>query len=410
MSGGRLPCTGGVTHLPLPTGRLPVGFVDIFTKEAEQRLPLLFRLYYPSTASYTADTTRWPTWFPDSRYAEGYVRYKYASHVYLLPVLGKMFSWFSGNLKYPAMEGAKPSSERLPVVVFSHGLAACRTTYSCLCTDLASQGYYVAALEHGDGSACLRVNADSATGEADWQWQELLPPGTPETEIRRRQVHFRSREVSECLDILESLNTGTTEGGEVFIKTSAPGDVGGDSPVGLPEFKDKLDLVPGATVAGHSFGGATTILALAKDTRFRGGIALDSWMFPVRQEEDIKVGADQRLLFINCEKFQTPRNLETMRRYERREDRLLPLTSNVLTIRRASHYAPSDIPLILENSWLARTFITSKDESGLAAHRSVLLNSELVSAWMLHYLRGESVTLAAAYEKHAHALQTGIDS
>jgi hypothetical protein len=37
------------------------------------------------------------------------------------------------------------------------------------------------------------VNAASATGEADWQWQEILAAGTPETEIRKRQVNFRSR-------------------------------------------------------------------------------------------------------------------------------------------------------------------------------------------------------------------------
>ncbi len=36
------------------------------------------------------------------------------------------------------------------------------------------------------------------------------------------------------------------------------------SGVSLSEFKDKLDLEAGATVAGHSFGGATTVLSLAK--------------------------------------------------------------------------------------------------------------------------------------------------
>jgi hypothetical protein len=46
----------------------------------------------------------------------------------------------------------------------------------------------------------------------------------------------------------------------------------------------------------------------------------------------VEVGAEQRLLFLNCEKFQTGRNLETMRRYER-TDLHHPLASNVLTIR-----------------------------------------------------------------------------
>jgi hypothetical protein len=55
-------------------------------------------------------------------------------------------------------------------------------------------------------------------------------------------------------------------------------------------------------------------------------------MFPLRQEQ-LELSADQRLLFINCEKFQTARNLETMRLYERTNLSVASLTSNVLTIR-----------------------------------------------------------------------------
>lgn len=49
---------------------------------------------------------------------------------------------------------------------------------------------------------------------------------------------------------------------------------------------------------GHSFGGATTLLTLAKDTRFKMGLVLDGWLFPIRDEE-LAADVKQPVLFIN---------------------------------------------------------------------------------------------------------------
>ena len=45
----------------------------------------------------------------------------------------------------------------LPVIMFSHGVAGMRTTYSAICCDLASHGYLVAAIEHRFVPVCVCV-------------------------------------------------------------------------------------------------------------------------------------------------------------------------------------------------------------------------------------------------------------
>lgn len=60
------------------------------------------------------------------------------------------FRWLAGSLKLRAAENVPlhTPKQQLPVIVFSHGLAGIRTTYSTICTDLASHGFIVAAIEH----------------------------------------------------------------------------------------------------------------------------------------------------------------------------------------------------------------------------------------------------------------------
>lgn len=46
----------------------------------------------------------------------------------------------------------KPTDKPYPLLIFSHGLAGTRHTYSQYCAALASEGYVVLAVEHRDGS------------------------------------------------------------------------------------------------------------------------------------------------------------------------------------------------------------------------------------------------------------------
>ena len=64
------------------------------------------------------------------------------------------------------MQGAAlaQTGRPFPVILFSHGLAGTRNTYSLFCSELASRGYVVLALEHacGTASTCHLAGSGSA--------------------------------------------------------------------------------------------------------------------------------------------------------------------------------------------------------------------------------------------------------
>lgn len=87
----------------------------------------------------------------------------------------------------------------------------------------------------------------------------------------------------------------------------------------LRDFVGKIDT-DNITMAGHSFGGATALLALSKRTEFKQGILLDPWMFPVKGEE-LPEKVKQPLLFINTQTFHVVPNANAMHKYIEGENR-----------------------------------------------------------------------------------------
>ena len=78
---------------------------------------------------------------------------------------------------------------------------------------------------------------------------------------RNRQVRERVREAQQCLDLLEKMNTGKLEKESVLV------DGGEDSTSLLKQLEGSLAMEK-ACIIGHSFGGATTVMALAQDSRW----------------------------------------------------------------------------------------------------------------------------------------------
>lgn len=263
----------------------------------------------------------------------------------------------------------------------------------------------MAALEHGDGSACLRMVKRGK--EADTEWK-LIEPGAAEYSYEKRntQVKYRAEEMSHVLDILEQMNQGNFTNS--WMHSLSP-DVEEDF---KKKFVNTVDFSK-VTVGGHSFGGATTVLALANDSRYKGGVALDTWLFPLREEKllfnDKKPSS--RLLFVNCEKFQEPPNLRTMKAYEGPPG-LDSVPSNVVTLRGATHQSSSDLNVLMEGSSAGSLYRMmgggGADQAGLSHSQYLILNSDLFVSWVEKCLTNETSHFVETIKDNRESLEFGI--
>ncbi|WAR17931.1 PAFA2-like protein [Mya arenaria] len=293
-------------HLPPGSGPHSVGCLDIMEDNCEEGT--FFRIFYPTEKT-------------DIFYGHGYAKFLRCNprDVYI-PVL-----W-----QAPVLAGDR----KFPLVVFSHGLGGNRTAYSTYCTELASQGFVVAALEHKDGSASMTYHlktdhhgrdSTSRHGKSSMprshsckeEWQSFehvdnMGINWDDYHYRNRQLMHRAGECSRVLDMLTSINAGQS---------------------------GRLDL-DRASVIGHSFGATTVAAALAEDTRFRLGIMLDAWMHPANQELCEKI--TQPVLLMQFEKFQWEENARQLLwlKSEKAERRFI-------TLRGACHQAVSDFQFLV---------------------------------------------------------------
>ena len=363
----------GKRHLPLPKGPHSVGFVDIMT-EGDPSSGTFFRLYYPSNERCQEEHEKWPRWAFEDKYISGTLTFlkcmayrwpswaprdEFLFHnamrkcIKITPRNGFKagFKRLIGNVYVPIIQnGSIKNNTNWPLVVFSHGIGCCRFMYSQVCYDIASYGFVVAATEHRDGSACMAQFYDSSYNQQDplvrWVEHQRCQRNENEYELRNKQVHQRSKEVSRTLDVLLGLNEGR-EFYNVYKNQYLPDQ---DLVFDFSQFQNTMNM-SNPVIAGHSFGGATTILTLISDERFKVGVALDAWMFPLR-DEDVFVSNEKPILFVNTESFLNAINLKKLSLLENStkgtEDR------KFLFIRGSVHQNQLDMPFLLRNTTMKK--------------------------------------------------------
>jgi dienelactone hydrolase len=164
----------------------------------------------------------------------------------------------------------KKMDDKMPLIIFSHGLGGMRMQNTIQMEALASEGYFVLAIDHSyDANITLFEDGSSAdfrsASEGELTVQEFW-------DLRIPQINTRSDDVIFVLNQIES-----------FIDS-------GDG------FWNSIDM-DRIGMMGHSFGGATAIITATRDDRLDACMALDGWIVPI-ESSYIQNGMKVPLLYI----------------------------------------------------------------------------------------------------------------
>ncbi|KAK5980131.1 Platelet-activating factor acetylhydrolase plasma/intracellular isoform II [Trichostrongylus colubriformis] len=239
----------------------------------------------------------------------------------------------------PLTTSSRPQKECFPVVIFSHGLSGCRHFYSTYCASLASNGFVVAAVEHSDYSACwtYKLIADSVSGRMKERHYPIrIVDGDDKRlyKIRNQQLNKRVSECVKALHVLEEITLGQLQGDNIAVGKEFDWSM----------FRGRMDLTR-AFIAGHSFGGATSIAATAFSTDFQSAVVLDGWFYPL--EPGHYERATQPTLFLNAGKWQSPENIGRIYKLRNISEKL------IYTFTDAEHQNFTDFPFLF-NSYIGK--------------------------------------------------------
>ena len=182
-----------------------------------------------------AARSRWlpvEVWYPaDARHAGEDTDESKMDHYDLLPGFPP--------LKQKAVRGAAAADGRWPVVVFSHGFGGHRRQSTFLCTHLASHGYVVVAPDH---------TGNTVMDMAQMTMQVMM--GQPMPDVEPMLIELIAARPADVTFLIDQLLAGG---------------------LGIDASSIDADRIG---MAGHSFGGWTTLMAAGRDRRIRAALPL----------------------------------------------------------------------------------------------------------------------------------------
>jgi len=223
--------------------------------------------------------------------------------------------------------------------------------YSQFCGRLASEGYVVIALEHRDGTSPAVVvrteDGDTTTKHYLKPENIIWPEGEKATRltIRTDQLLFRTREIYEAHDAFSKMINGDSQGDLHLLD---------ESEFDAESWKDRVQCHEDVTLAGHSFGGATSLSLLGMPPPFENPlpisrvIVLDPWLEPLPGFCPPLEGSRPPIIVLNSEAFTLwSDHFEQLYEMVKSWKTAQASHGTLLTIVRSEHQSFSDFPVMV---------------------------------------------------------------
>ena len=295
--------------LPKPEGEYIIG-TDVFTWEDTYRdewftkdkidtRKIVVQVWYP--ASEKSDSL-----YPYMDYADLRVQ-----SISKRIGKGKGFIKPATEVKTNTYFQAKPIKKKFPLVLFSHGLGGYKTQNLINIETLVSQGYIVIAPDHTYDASITIFNDGTVIEFESGLPEDVSPKEFWETRIP--QVNARATDMSFLIDKLQTMKNYDLYNSIDFNKIG---------------------------IFGHSFGGATSVVASWNDTRISACLNLDGWFVPI-VDEIINNGLKIPFCYVGQESWDnTPLNYPKLNTFYKNctDD------TYVLKIKDTHHFDYADMP------------------------------------------------------------------
>jgi len=274
--------------LPPPSGPNAVGtqyfeWVDasreeLFTEDPNDRRRLAGQVWYPAAAS--SSEARQPYLdFPERRL--DMIAYQSGLPRFMITHMQRVQTNAVLNAPFLAQD------QKTPVVLFSHGLSGMKNQNTIQAEMLASHGITVISVDHAY-DAYLTIFADGS--EADYRSSDT-ENRTGEAFLAFRSPQLNTR-VADLVFVLNEIERRSDENDGIWanLQTDSVG------------------------VFGHSFGGTTALMLLAKEERVTKALALDGWMVPVPREV-ITAGTEKPFYYLGQAAWDDPINYKKLDKF-----------------------------------------------------------------------------------------------